>query len=193
MKILLHTCCAPCLSGSRIPFEEEGFEITGLWFNPNIQPFTEHERRVQTLQRYLFLDPIGMEFVEGYPQIAFMRKLMNDTLSKSNLCDAQFMDEDERKRRCRSCYEQRMKRTADEAKKLGYDCFSTTLLLSKHQDHEEIGSVCRKISSENEIEFIYKDLRKNWKDSMERSRQLKLYRQSYCGCIFSEHERYELG
>ena len=190
MDLFLHTCCAPCLSGSRLQFEEEGFDITAFWYNPNIAPYTEHMKRLQTLQRYLYLEPLKVIEEEGYSYLSFDQMIIREVYKGGTICDAQFMTEEERKVRCKTCYKLRMGKTAEKARESGFDSFSTTLLLSKHQDHEEIRSVCREVSSLFEIEFIYQDLRKNWKDSIRISRKLNLYRQPYCGCIFSENERY---
>lgn len=194
MKLLLHTCCAPCLTGSRIPFQEEGFVINAYWYNPNIHPFTEHERRFQTFQRYLFLEPMEYVIEEGFLQYEFIKGQIdasasieeNEELKKSSGS----MGPLQRKERCRFCYTNRMESTARFAKEKGYDCYSTTMLLSRHQDHELIRKVCNKMADRYGIEFIYKDLRKQWKDSIRISKELRLYKQSYCGCVFSEHERY---
>ncbi len=190
MDLFLHTCCAPCLSGSRIQFEEEGFDITAYWYNPNIAPYTEYMKRLQTLQRYLYLDPLKATEAQGYSYLSFDQKIIKEVYKGNIVCEAQLMNEEERKVRCRTCYRIRMEKTAEKAREAGFDSFSTTLLLSKHQDHEEIRSVCREVSSLCEMDFVYKDLRKSWKDSIRISKELNLYRQPYCGCIFSENERY---
>jgi predicted adenine nucleotide alpha hydrolase (AANH) superfamily ATPase len=189
MRVLLQTCCGPCLTGSRIPFEEQGMEITGLWFNPNIHPYTEFDRRVQTLQRYIYLHPMDMIYLEEYPlfwTINGMIEASNESVD--DIGDS--MSNDQRERRCHFCYTTRLKRTAIEAKDRKFDGFSTTMLISKHQDHHIIRRIGDEIGSEMGVDFLYMDLRKYWKDSIRISKGLRMYRQPYCGCIFSEQERY---
>jgi len=115
---------------------------------------------------------------------------MENLASKGMIVDDDIMSEKDRKVRCEMCYDIRLGKTAEFAKNNGYDAISSTLLLSKHQDHEAIRRSCKKMADIHDVEFIYKDLRKNWKDSIRISKELELYRQPYCGCIFSEHERY---
>jgi hypothetical protein len=100
------------------------------------------------------------------------------------------MTSQERRDRCRFCYTLRLRRTAEEAKRIGYEHFSTTMLLSKHQDHGTIRRIGSELGEELGIDFLYKDLRGRWKDSIRISRGYHMYRQNYCGCIFSEQERY---
>jgi len=190
MKMLLQTCCAPCLSGSRISFEDEDIDITAYWYDPNIQPFSEHQKRLHTLERYLFLKPMKYIIEPGYEQNSYMVRQMEKLAANGMVDDCDIMSEKNRKVRCEMCYDIRLGKTADFAKKNGYDAISSTLLLSKHQDHEAIRRSSKKMADIHDVEFIYKDLRKNWKDSIRISKELELYRQPYCGCIFSEHERY---
>ncbi len=189
MKLLLHTCCAPCLSGSRPALEVEGFEPTTFFFNPNIHPFSEWERRLQTLERYLYLKPMEAIIERDYPLWSFMRELSAAVCPEAALATGGMMTPKERKRRCACCYRKRMEASAKVAAERGFDAFTTTLLLSIHQDHELLKEVCRTISDESNVDFVYSDLRKHWNDSKRGSRELGLYRQNYCGCIFSEHER----
>lgn len=189
MKILLHTCCGPCLTGSRIPFEEEGIKITGLWYNPNIHPWTEYDKRLQTLQRYVYLEPMEMIFKEEYPLFRFICGML-DQLPGTCEEPGERMSDAQRTLRCSYCYRKRLERAAAEAVKRGFDGFSSTMLISKHQDHGTIRKLGEEIGAENGCDFIYMDLRKHWKDSIRISKNRKMYRQPYCGCIFSEQERY---
>ena len=190
MQILVHVCCAPCLSGSRIGFENEGIDITGYWFNPNIQPWTEYQKRRDELKRYQELDPIRMEYNDLYPLRSFIEGVLDAVNIDEDSEKNEFMMEEEKRRRCGYCYKVRMLATAKYAKENGFDGFSTTLLLSKYQDHDMLKSVCEEVSKSESIPFYYMDLRKHWGDSLNRSRKLGLFRQNYCGCIFSEQERY---
>lgn len=189
MKLLLHTCCAPCLSGSRPALEAEGFEPTVYFFNPNIHPFSEWEKRLQTLERYLYLRPMEAVIERDYPLWNYMRELSAAVCPEAASATGGMMTPEERKKRCAFCYRMRMEASAKLAVERGFDAFTTTLLLSIHQDHELLKEVCRTVSDESNVEFVYSDLRKHWNDSKRGSMELGLYRQNYCGCIFSEHER----
>lgn len=190
MDLLIHTCCAPCLSGSRIPFEEEGLDLTAYWFDPNIQPFSEHQKRLHTLERYLFLQPMEYRVEKGYQQNRYLFDQIENLRDNDIIPNKELMNQDERRTRCRYCYDKRAFRTARYAKENGFERITTTLLLSKYQNHEDIRSSFKEASETLGLEFLYKDLRKNWKDSLEASGKYELYRQRYCGCVFSEHERY---
>lgn len=190
MKVLLHACCAPCLSGARIGFEKDDIDVTGYWFNPNIHPWTEFERRRDDLRRYQEMDPIDIMYDEQYPLFTFLDNMLKAIPDRGSQYQDDFMDQSEKEGRCSYCYRVRMLSVADAAKRSGFDGFSTTLLLSKYQNHDLLKEVCEKVSIEVGIPFFYKDLRKYWGDSLDRSREHRLYRQNYCGCIFSEQERY---
>lgn len=190
MKILMHVCCAPCLSGARIGFEKDDIDVTGYWFNPNIHPWREYDKRRDELKRYQDMESIGIIYEDQYPLFPFLDNMLK-AISDSGIVDKNdFMSHSEKESRCLYCYRVRMLSTAKAAKRSGFDGFSTTLLLSKYQNHNLLKEICEKISIEVGIPFFYKDLRKNWGDSLNRSRQHTLYRQNYCGCIFSEQERY---
>jgi predicted adenine nucleotide alpha hydrolase (AANH) superfamily ATPase len=177
------------LTGSRISFEEEGIDVTGLWYNPNIHPWTENDRRLQTLQRYIYLRPMKMIYLDEYPLYEFICGMMGETCEIGSEAGMK-MSENEREKRCSYCYRKRLLKTANEAKERGFDSFSTTMLISKHQDHSVIRKIGNEIGEEADCDFIYMDLRKRWKDSIKISKDLRMYRQPYCGCIFSEQERY---
>ena len=190
MKVLLHICCAPCLSGARIGFEKDDIDFTGYWFNPNIHPWREYERRMDELRRYQEMDPVDILYEDQYPLFTFIDNMLKAIPDRGNVDQDHFMSDIEKESRCKYCYRLRMLSTAKAAKRLGFDGFSTTLLLSKYQNHGLLKEVCENVSIEVGIPFIYKDLRSYWGNSLDRSREFKLYRQNYCGCIFSEQERY---
>ena len=167
-------------------------ELTAFFYDPNIHPFTEFQRRMETLERYLFLRPMDHLIVDDYELVPVI-KAMIEAAGISGADQDEVggsMTKEQRKRRCDLCYSMRLRRTALTAKEKGFDGFSTTMLLSKHQDHEAIKRIAKAESKAAGIEFVYKDLRKNWKLSLEESARYRLYRQPYCGCIFSEQERY---
>ena len=171
-ELLLHVCCAPCSTYSIKAFAKKGFQITGFFFNPNIQPYKEFQKRVNTVQNYF--------------------RSQNTPL----ICNADYLLEDflrsvpfQKPERCFACYRWRLERTAAEAKQKQMKFFSTTLLISPFQHHDALKKICREVQEKIGGEFIYKDLREGFKESTEISRREGLYRQNYCGCIFSEKER----
>lgn len=176
MKILVHVCCAPCFTYPHKKLIEDGHEVVGFFFNPNIHPFTEYRARLHALQRYTALKPVEVIFKDEYSLEEFIR--------------GQLSTIDQDKKRCEFCYDTRLSETAKEAKERGFDAFTSTLLESKHQPHELIISKAEDASNEYDIQFYYEDFRQGWKESIKISKEMDLYRQKYCGCIFSEKERY---
>lgn len=191
MELLLHACCAPCLSGSRIPYEEGGYDVKGFWYNPNIQPWKEYDSRLKDLERYSILEPIEIVYDHQYPLLDMMLEMVKSLESSVKNEHGAVMDLNDRRSRCKNCYQIRIKRCAQKASDLGVDAFSTTLLISKYQNHDLVKEVCEEASERYGVKFPYRDLRKYWGRSLDSSRKLRLYRQQYCGCVFSEAERYE--
>ena len=173
MKILLHICCAPCANYPVSILNTEGFNLMGYFYRHNIHPYTECLRRQRTLQEYA--DAIGLEIIyqNGYDMENFLRNVA-------------FREKD----RCSYCYYDRLRSTALIAKRGKFDYFSSTLLYSKYQNHELITSIAKSVAKSVGVKFYYQDYRIGWKNGIETSRKLKQYRQSYCGCIYSEKERY---
>lgn len=176
MKILAHICCAPCFTYPHKKLLEEGHEVVGFFYNPNIHPFTEYTARLHALQRYTALKPVKVIYKDDYPLEKFIR--------------GQIRIIDEGKVRCEFCYDTRLSETAKVAKEMGFEAFTSTLLESRHQPHNLIRSIAEMASRDHDIPFYYEDFRTGWKDSIKISKELNLYRQKYCGCIFSEKERY---
>jgi len=176
MKILLHICCAPCTIYPLEILRKEARQVKGLFFNPNIHPYLEYKKRLDTVHEYAARE--GMEFsvAEGYPIEEFLLKTA-----------AQGKD------RCSYCYEVRLRHTAEQARKGLFDAFTTTLLYSRYQKHDLIRTTAEDIAREVKIPFYYKDFRVGWEEGVRQSKEKGLYRQKYCGCIFSEKERYYKG
>lgn len=175
MKLLLHTCCGPC---TIYPLEalrqEPGVdEITGFFFNPNIHPYTEWKARKEALAGYASGAGLDMIFNEDYLLEEFIRGVVSR--------------EDER---CGFCYAMRLRRTAEAAAANNFGAFSTTLLVSPYQKHDLIRETGLAVAAETGVEFVYRDFRPGYRAAVERSREMGLYRQKYCGCIYSEKERY---
>jgi len=172
MRIILHICCAPCSTYTIRCLREEGHELRGFFYNPNIHPFSEYLRRRASLEEYARW--LGLEMIWG-PE---------DHL-QSFLRQVAFHEED----RCRICYRMRLQPAAETALAQGYSAFSTTLLISPYQKHSLLREVGADIAEETGVEFYYRDLRSGWRSSREEARRLDLYLQSYCGCLYSEKER----
>ena len=173
MKILLHTCCAPCAIVPIKLLQWAEFEVMGYFYGPNIHPYTEYVKRRETLEAYA--DSIGLQVIysNGYDMENFLRNVS-------------FRE----KARCTYCYHDRLSATARMAKHGKFDYFTSSLLYSKFQKHEEIKFIGESVGKAIGIPFYYQDFRIGWKEGIDISKQLKMYRQSYCGCIYSEKERY---
>jgi len=151
---------------------EEGFNVIGLFYNPNIHPYAEFQRRREIVLSYSKIALLPVHFDDDYDLKTCLKGMM------------------EAEQRCLFCYEMRMRRLCEKGQKLGIERVSTTLLYSKFQRHEEIRSVGERVSKDYGIIFLYRDFRKGWRQGVDESRRLNMYRQSYCGCIFSEFERF---
>lgn len=178
--LLLHSCCAPC-SSYCLEFLSEFFKITIFYYNPNITDKVEYLKRVHEQQRLIKELPCKYEitFLEGVynPNIFFD---MANGLEQ----------EPERGKRCYKCYEIRMRETALTAKKLSFDYFATTLTLSPYKNSNWVNEIGESIEKEYNIKYLYSDFKKKngYKRSIELSQIYNLYRQNYCGCIYSKKE-----
>ncbi len=173
MKILLHICCANCVIYPFGRFGEKGDDVMGYFFNPNIHPYQEYQKRLETLRQYS--GEVGLEVI--YRDEYLLEEFLRNVSSK--------VDE-----RCQYCYTVRLEATAREAKKNLFNAFSTTLLYSIYQKHLLIKETGERLAREIGIPFYYEDFRPGWKKGVEVSKAIGLYRQQYCGCIYSEKERY---
>ncbi|OGL39580.1 MAG: hypothetical protein A2042_07550 [Candidatus Schekmanbacteria bacterium GWA2_38_11] len=172
MKLLLHTCCAPC---SIYPKKilEESFDVTGFFYNLNIHPFQEYLKRKDTVKEFSDKSGFNVLYKDEYDIEKFFKTV-----------PAQKED------RCSICYSMRLNETAKEAMRLNFDSFSTTLLYSIYMNHELVRGIGNKISSDTGVEFYYRDFRIGWQEGVKISKEMGLYRQKYCGCLYSEWERY---
>ncbi|MHC1746045.1 MAG: epoxyqueuosine reductase QueH [Negativicutes bacterium] len=173
MRLLLHTCCGPCSVYPVKQLREIGYDVTGYFFNPNIHPYREFKHRLETLHEYAAQVKLELITDSNYALEEFLLRALS--------CKGD---------RCRPCYEQRLRQTARFARKNAFSCFSTTLLVSPYQKHELIKEVASIIAEEEGIPFEYIDFRVGWQEGVTVSKEMGLYRQPYCGCIFSEKERY---
>lgn len=175
-RILLHICCAPCSTYTIARLREAGFDVTGFWFNPNIHPYTEHQLRLESLRAYS--SAIGLPLMEepGYEMVHFLRAVCG---------------KERFRRRCKVCYEMRLLRTAIRAREGGFDFFTTTLLISPYQDEKAIREIGEKVGKELGVKFYFENFRRGWAERGRLAKEYNLYRQQYCGCIYSEWERYD--
>jgi len=173
MKLLLHICCAPCSVACIGNLRGEGIEPTGFWYNPNIHPVREYRKRKNTLIEYARMVSLRLIIENEYGLRQFINHVYPDY-----------------KARCAYCYACRMEETARYAAENGYDAFSTTLLISPYQKHELIKTTGEKMAAKYGTEFLYRDFRPYFQEGQEKAREAGLYRQQYCGCIFSEEDRY---
>jgi predicted adenine nucleotide alpha hydrolase (AANH) superfamily ATPase len=171
-RVLLHICCAPCTIYPLDTLKKMGFKIEGFFYNPNIHPSKEYMLRRDTLIKYAKMDNLEVYFGDYKPEFFF-------SMVTKNLED-----------RCRYCYQIRLEASVKKAKERGYKVFTTTLLYSKRQKHDLIKEIGESIAKKEDVEFFYYDFREGWKKGIEKSKEICLYRQNYCGCIFSEKERF---
>jgi len=174
MKVLLHICCAPCSIYVLRQLRNEGADVLGYFYNPNIHPYREFQRRLATLEDYAKTSLLPLFIDKEYCLEDFLRGAL-----------------DYGKDRCLFCYRMRLERVFKKAVQSGYDGVTTTLLYSKYQRHDDIKSLGKEMAHNTGISFIYNDFRVGWKEGIEESKRLNMYRQPYCGCIFSEKERFE--
>ncbi len=177
-KILLHICCGPCSITTVEALQEAGFEVTGLFYNPNIHPLDEYIRRkegaMEVASRMNFT-LLGLDDKENYRPEEFFRMV---TFKGKN--------------RCLFCYKLRLQKLFEEALKGAYTHFSTSLLYSKYQRHESIKVIAASlIPKESDVKFYYDDFRRGWGRGIKLSKKWGIYRQQYCGCLYSEIERYQ--
>lgn len=169
----MHICCAPCTIYPLKILKSDGHEIHGLFYNPNIHPYMEYKKRLDTLKGFAEHEALPIFISDDYPMETFLRNVI-------------FRESD----RCRYCYRSRMAKVARMAKSGKFDGFTTTLLYSKFQNHEMIKSIGENLANEFRIKFYYHDFRKGWTEGIKISKDRGMYRQSYCGCIYSEKERF---
>ncbi len=173
MKTLLHICCAPCSITCIDTLRGEGIEPVGLWYNPNIHPVTEYRSRRDTLIQYAKDVGLELNVIDNYGLREFIRAVYPGLES-----------------RCGVCYDMRLRKAAEFARDNGFESFCTTLFVSPYQNHELLRETGEKIAAEYGVKLLYRDFRPRFREGQQRARELGLYMQKYCGCVFSEEERY---
>jgi len=175
VKVLLHACCAPCTVMPLRELRAEGADVTLLFANPNIHPYSEWKARLEAFEEYCAERGLSMLSSQRY-----------------GLCDfvTNIKEHIQKPERCRLCYRMRLRTTARSASENGFDAFSTTLLVSPYQDCQVIRHEAEAAADEAGVLFLCRDWRDLFREGNRVARQLGLYMQKYCGCVFSEYERY---
>ena len=173
-SVLMHTCCAPCSLSCIDPLRAEGIEPVAFWYNPNIHPWKEYEARRDCLLAYAPTIEMQVIVDEDYGLRTFVEHVASDI-----------------DHRCTYCYQHRLEETARYAAEHGYESFTSTLLASLYQDHDGIKAAAEKYARQYGVEFLSRDFRPNFRAGNQRARELGFYMQKYCGCVFSEQDRYQ--
>ena len=173
MKTLLHICCAPCANQCIDVLRADGIELTGFWYNPNIHPFTESRSRRNCLREYAQTIELPLLERDQYALRPFVREVASDIAN-----------------RCVKCYEMRLLETARTAAEGGFDSFTSSLFISPYQKHDLMREVAERAAAAYGVQFLYRDFRPYFRAGQDRARALGFYMQKYCGCVFSEEERY---
>lgn len=174
MKLLFHVCCAPCANAPVATLQSEGFEITAFWYNPNIHPFIEYKNRKNTVIEYTNQIKLPLIIEGEYGLRPFLTAVGNQFDS-----------------RCRYCYQTRLETTARYASEHGFEGFSASLFISPYQNHELMREIAEEMALKYSVKFIYRDFRPLFREGQASAREQEMYMQKYCGCIFSEEERYQ--
>ncbi|HBX75622.1 MAG TPA: hypothetical protein DEG55_05730 [Acidaminococcaceae bacterium] len=173
MKLLLHACCGPCACYPTKTLMEQGTDFTLLYYNPNIHPYKEFKRRLSALRELAEKQEYRLIIDKTYPLEECVKGMLEEPVV-----------------RCAFCYRMRLRYTAKYAADHGFTAFSTTLLYSPYQKHELIVQAAKAAAEEFGVEFYYQDWRPHYQEGVDISLALGLYRQPYCGCVFSERDRY---
>jgi epoxyqueuosine reductase len=175
MKILLHTCCGPCLLAPLEELRKQDFSVTGFFYNPNIHPFTEYQNRKKAVEDLAVKKKAEVIFPD-YDLEDYFRAVVG---------------QEKPSERCPICWRMRLKAAAKKAKALGMDYFTTTLLVSPYQDQDILKALGEETAKEEGVKFFYQDFRPLFRKAHDEAKSLGIYCQKYCGCVYSERERYE--
>ena len=172
-SILLHACCGPCSIYVVKRLQEQDYKVTAFWYNPNIHPFREHQRRLEAMQVFAESKKLPLIIEEGYDILKYFQAVVGHESD-----------------RCTDCYRLRLGQTAEVAGQMELDSFTTTLLISPYQNHDLIRELGNRVGDDFNINFHFEDFSPGFRESHRMARELGLYHQGYCGCVYSEWERY---
>jgi hypothetical protein len=200
MNILLHVCCSNCSLYPIKILRSGKHDFTGFWYNPNIHPYEEYQLRLASLKKLSDLWHVYIQYLEKYEPEEYFRALgitdtaflshisLNSSNGSSGSSDFNITPPPDR---CSSCYQLRLEKTAEKAREDGYDAFTTTLLISPFQNFEQIMKTGNQLAEKYDIIFHMEDFRPFFRNAMNLAKELGLYKQKYCGCIFSREERFK--
>lgn len=172
-RLLLHVCCGPCTTAVLEALRRNGCDVDGFFYNPNIHPAAEYERRRQSM--LVVAERMDLEVRWHHPEHE-LEEYLRAVRGREQ-------------ERCRACYELRLGAAAREAAARGLDGFTTTLLISPYQDPQMLRESGEAAAAQHGTQFVFDDFRPLYRESREMAKQLDLYQQKYCGCLFSEIER----
>ena len=172
-SLLIHVCCAHCAAYTIDYWRGQGYEVSALWYNPNIHPYMEHQHRLEAMKSLAQQVSLPLIVAEGYDIIDYFHQVVGHESE-----------------RCQYCFRLRQSKTADTDYQAGFNAVTTTLLISPHQKHDLLQEIGNSLAEEKGIDFLYADIRKHYSDSRRMTKGLNLYRQQYCGCVYSEWERF---
>lgn len=175
MRLLIHICCGPCLIYPLRQLRTKGFEVEGVFYNPNIHPVAEYKKRRQAAEEFSRTEGVSIIYPDYKPEEFFRAVNLKEKVSE----------------RCSLCWKMRLEKTAAIAKANGFDYFSTTLLVSPYQNQEILKDTGDRAAEDAGISFHYDDFRPGFKQAHQDARAKGIYCQNYCGCIYSEIERYK--
>lgn len=173
MKLLMHICCSNCATYPITALKHKGVTVRGLWFNPNIHPSMEYKARLDALRQLQELWKLDIDYVDYYGLKEYLRHVVGNE-----------------EHRCEYCYTVRLEETAQRAKGADADAFTTSLLVSPYQKFDMIIDIGKRMQEKYGIEFYAEDFRPGFNEGRRMAKALELYRQKYCGCIYSEMERF---
>ena len=179
MKILLHCCCAPCALSCVSSLRAQGIESELFWFNPNIHPCVEYNARLECLREFAANEKLNLRLIDEYGLRLFLKEVYGKIDETGSVPE-----------RCERCYSLRLEKTASVAAAQGFAAFSTSLLISPYQNHDALKRIGEEMAAKHGVDFYYTDFRPLFRESRTAAREMGLYMQKYCGCIFSEEERY---
>ena len=183
MKLLLHTCCAPCSIQCVEALAAEDKMPELFWYNPNIHLYTEYRSRLESLKSFAGERKLPLFIEDEYGLRSFIKGVFSIEENSIN-------ENSGGKNRCAYCYRVRLEKTASMAAEKSYDAFSTTLLISPYQNHELIRKTGEETAKKFGVEFLYRDFRPRFREGQRQARKALYFMQKYCGCIYSEEERY---
>lgn len=203
MRILVHICCGPCGITVLQRLRDQGHDLAGLFFNPNIHPLAEYLRRREGAAQVTDRLGIPLMFADVLPEA---EQRWNDSwlpdAGEAPLPETENLPPaadpvpwlravaGREKERCPFCWRVRLQKTAELALTQGFIGFTSSLLYSRYQKHEVIRDLGAVIARESGLSFVYEDFRSSWQEGIRLSKEWGIYRQQYCGCLFSEYDRY---